>query len=404
MQMNSKKKTAIAVLVTFILTTLLYTAALTVIPTFNTALGDVRAFLEGSDNPELDEKMREINRHIDDLYIYEADREKMNDMALTGYVAALGDAYTEYITKDNYKLMMETITGDYKGVGIEVFVDSDNLITVITAFDDGPAARAGIKAKDKLLEVNGKKISGDNYEEAVDMMKGTGKHAGSSDKLLFKVKRGEEELEFSVIRTEVAAHTVQTKMLKNNIGYIRLSAFDETTGMDFKIRLEQLLADGAKSLILDLRNNPGGTLTAVVSVADTILPKGKIITIKEKSGAETVYQSDKKEIDVPMCVLINGGSASASEVLAGAIKDHGKGILVGETSFGKGVVQTVLPLSDGSALKLTTAEYFTPSGKSIHKKGIIPDHVVKLETEKSVFALDESEDTQLQKAIEILSE
>lgn len=401
--MDSKKKITLAVLVTFILTTVLYTAAFTVIPSFGTALDGVRAFLEGSDNPEFDEKMREINRYVDDFYIYESDKEKMNDMALTGYVAALGDVYTEYISKDNYELMMETITGDYKGVGIEVFVDSDNLITIITAFDDGPAAKAGIKAKDKLIGINGKKVNGDNYNEAIDMMKGAGKYSENSDNLLLKVKRGDEELEFNVTRTEVAAHTVQTKMLKNNIGYIRLSGFDETTALDFKIRLEQILADGAKSIILDLRENPGGTLTAVVSVADTLLPEGKIITIKEKSGEETVYKSDKKEIDVPMCVLINGSSASAAEVLAGAISDHKKGTLVGETSYGKGVVQTILPLSGGSALKLTTAEYFTPSGKSIHKKGITPDYVVKLETEKSIFALEESEDTQLQKAIEILS-
>ena len=235
------------------------------------------------------------------------------------------------------------------------------------------------------------------------MMKGVGKYAKNGDDLTLTVKRGDNEFEVNLTRAVVINHTVKTKMLKNKIGYVRISQFDEVTGDDFEKLTDKLLSDGAKSIIIDLRNNPGGVLTGVVQVADRLLPKGKIMTVKDKAGEEIVYNSDEKEIDVPMCVLINGSSASASEVLAGALRDHKKAVLVGEKSYGKGVVQSVFDLSDGSAFKLTTAEYFTPNGESIHKKGITPDHVVKLEATKNVFALSESEDIQLQKAIEVLS-
>lgn len=401
--MYSKKKVALAVLITFILTTVLYTAAYTVIPSFGSMLGDVRSVLDKSDNAALTSKIREINRYIDGYYIYDCNKDEMADLALTGYTAGLNDVYSEYISKTDYGDMMEELSGDYKGIGVEVFVDTDNLITILNAFEDAPAAKAGITAGDKITAVNGTKVNKDNYNDAINMMKGAGKYADNSDELALTVKRGDKEFEAKVTRAEVVNHTVKTKMLQNKIGYIRISQFDEATGDDFKSLSAQLLADGAKSFIIDLRNNPGGMLTSVVSVADTLLPEGKIITIKDKQGKETVYRSDKEEIDIPMCVLINGSSASASEVLAGAMRDHKKATLIGEKSYGKGVVQTIFNLSDGSALKLTTSEYFTPSGESIHKKGITPDHVVKLDSDKNIFALDESEDVQLQKAVEILS-
>ena len=401
--MDSKKKIAAAVFITFILTSVLYTVAYTVIPTFGGMLGDIRASLDKSDNAELTSKTREINRIIDDYYIYDYNKEEMTDFALSAYVAGLDDIYSEYITKADYKDMMQELTGDYKGIGVEVYIDTDNLITVLSAFEGAPAEKAGIKEGDKIIAVNGTAVNKDNYDEAIAMMKGSGKHAKSGDELTLKVKRGNEEFEAKLTREEVINHTVKTKMLKNKIGYIRISQFDEATGNDFEKLSDKLLTDGAKSLIIDLRNNPGGVLTGVVQVADKLLPEGKIITVKDKTGEEIVYNSDKKEIDVPMCVLINGASASASEVLAGAMRDHNKATLVGEKSYGKGVVQSIFNLSDESAFKLTTAEYFTPSGESIHKKGITPDHVVTLDANKNVFALSESEDTQLQKAIEILS-
>lgn len=399
-----KKKIALTVLITFILTTVLYTAAYTVIPSFGSMLGDMRASLDKSDNSALTTKIREINRFVDDYYIYDYKKDEMADLALMGYVAGLDDIYSEYISKSDYDTMMEELTGDYKGIGVEVFIDTDNLITVLTAFEDAPAAKAGILAGDKIIAVNGKSVNSDNYDEAIDMLKGMGKYTETNDEMDVTVKRGDKEFDTKVTRAEVINHTVKTEMLKNNIGYIRISQFDESTGQDFEKLSQKLLTDGAKSLIIDLRNNPGGVLTGVVDVADQILPEGKIITIKDKQGEETVYNSDKNEIDVPMCVLINGSSASAAEVLSGAMRDHKKAVLVGEKSYGKGVVQTIFNLSDGSAFKLTTAEYFTPNGESIHKKGITPDHIVELEINKNLFAIDKSEDTQLQKAIELLLE
>ena len=401
--MDSKKKIAWAVFITFVLTSVLYTAAFTVIPSFGSMLGDIRAMLDKSDNAELTLKTREINRIVDDYYIYDYDKKEMTDFALGAYVVGLDDVYSEYIPKDAYAKMMEELTGDYKGIGVEVFIDTDNLMTVLSAFEDAPAYKAGIKENDKIIAVNGVLVNGDNYNEAVNMMKGVGKYGKNGDDLTLTVKRGDNEFEVKLTRAEVINHTVKTKMLKNKIGYVRISQFDEVTGDDFEKLTDKLLSDGAKSIIIDLRNNPGGVLTGVVQVADRLLPKGKIMTVKDKAGEEIVYNSDEKEIDVPMCVLINGSSASASEVLAGALRDHKKAVLVGEKSYGKGVVQSVFDLSDGSAFKLTTAEYFTPNGESIHKKGITPDHVVKLEATKNVFALSESEDIQLQKAIEVLS-
>ena len=401
--MYSKKKVALIVLMTFILTTVLYTAAYTVIPSFGSILGDIRASLDRSDNATLTSKIREINSYVDDYYIYDYDKESMADLALSGYVSGLEDPYSEYISKADYTEMLEEISGDYKGIGIEVYIDDDKLITVLSSFEKSPAAKAGIVAGDKIISVNGTSVSFDNYNEAINMIKGTGKYADTSDEVTLTIKRGDGEFEAKVVREEVENHTVSSKMLENGIGYIRISQFAENTGADFESTSGLLIADGAKSLIIDLRNNPGGVLTSVVEVADKILPEGKIITIKDKQGEEIVYKSDKKEIDVPMCVLINGSSASAAEVLAGAMRDHKKAVLVGEKSFGKGIVQTIINLSDGSAFKITTAEYFTPNGESIHKKGITPDHVVELDAKISVMALDPSEDAQLQKAIEILS-
>lgn len=399
--MYSKKRVYAIILITFILTSVLYTAAFTFVPSLDNFLGSIRTQLN-TDN-DLTSKIDEVNMYVDNYFINEYDKEKMNDYALKGYIAALNDPYTEYITKDEYTELMSDLTGNYKGIGIEVYVDDDNYITIISAFDDSPAAKAGILPKDRIIAVNETPVNGDNYNEAINMIKGTDNDK-SSDDMTLTILRNNEKIKINVTRTAVANQTVKTKMLDNNIGYIRISQFDDDTGSDFSRYTDNLIADGATSLIIDLRDNPGGVLTSVVNVADKLLGEGKIITIKEKSGKETVYNSDKNEIKLPMCVLINSNSASASEVLAGALKDHKKATLIGEKSFGKGVVQTIFNLSDKSALKLTTAEYYTPSGICIHKKGIKPDYNVELTTNKNVMILDISEDTQLQKAIELLTE
>ncbi len=398
--MYSKKRVYSIIFITFVLTTALYTSAIAFVPSLGNFLGSIRTMLDRNDN--LGARLSEVNSYVDNYFINDYDKEKMADNALKGYVSALNDPYTEYISKSEYKEFMSELTGNYKGIGVEVYVDTDGYITVLSAFDDSPAAKAGILPGDKIVGVNDTAVNIDNYNEAINMMRGVGEY-GKTDDMTLTILRGSEKIKIDITRTEVVNQTVKTKMLDNNIGYIRISQFDDDTGADFSRLTDNLIADGAKSLIIDLRDNPGGVLTGVVNVADKLLGKGKIITIKEKSGKETVYNSDKNEVDLPMCVLINGNSASASEVLAGALKDHKKATLVGEKSFGKGIVQTIFDLSDKSALKITTAKYYTPNGTCIHGKGIQPDYKVELNADKNIMALDASEDTQLQKAIEILS-
>ena len=398
--MYSKKRVYSIIFITFVLTTALYTSAIAFVPSLGNFLGSIRTMLDRNDN--LGARLSEVNSYVDNYFINDYDKEKMADNALKGYVSALNDPYTEYISKSEYKEFMSELTGNYKGIGVEVYVDTDGYITVLSAFDDSPAAKAGILPGDKIVGVNDTAVNIDNYNEAINMMRGVGEY-GKTDDMTLTILRGSEKIKIDITRTEVVNQTVKTKMLDNNIGYIRISQFDDDTGADFSRLTDNLIADGAKSLIIDLRDNPGGVLTGVVNVADKLLGKGKIMTIKEKCGKETVYNSDKNEVDLPMCVLINGNSASASEVLAGALKDHKKATLVGEKSFGKGIVQTIFDLSDKSALKITTAKYYTPNGTCIHGKGIQPDYKVELNADKNIMALDASEDTQLQKAIEILS-
>lgn len=398
--MYSKKRVLSLILATFILTSALYTAAFTFVPSLGNFLGGIRTRLDSGN--ALSEKLGEVGSYVDNYFINDYDKEKMNDYAIKGYVAALDDPYSEYINREEYEELASELSGNYKGIGIEVYVDQDGYINVISAFDDSPAAQAGILPNDKIIAVNETSVNADNYNEAINMMRGVGDY-GKTDDMTITILRGTEKIKMNLTRTEVVNQTVKTKMLDNNIGYIRISQFDDDTGTDFSRMTESIIADGAKALIIDLRNNPGGVLTGVVSVADKLLGKGKIITIKEKSGKETVYNSDENEIDLPMCVLINSNSASASEVLAGALKDHKKATLVGEKSFGKGIVQTIFDLSDKSALKITTAKYYTPNGTCIHGKGIKPDYEVELHADKNIAALEPEEDTQLQKAIEILN-
>lgn len=398
--MKNTKQISIAVAVTFILTTVLYHCAYFFIPSFAEGVESLSLAARGADSDML-KKFGEVSAIIDNSYINKYDKDKLTDEALSAYVYALGDPYSEYYSKEDYDAVTEMIDGDYKGIGVEVYLSDDGYLTVSTVFDDSPASRAGMQSGDIISVINDLEISEDTYNTAVSMMTGSGEYKGIEE-LNIKVKRSGEVIDMSLKREEVVMQTVKGRMLKDNIAYIRISQFTETTGKDFKDESSKLISDGAKAMIIDLRNNPGGTLTGVVKVADTILPKGKIVSIKDKSGHETVYKSDKSEIDLPMCVLANGSSASASEVLVGALRDHKKAKFVGEKTFGKGIVQSIYDIKDGSALKITTAKYYTPNGECIHKKGIKPDYEVKIPENVNIYSLSDDEDIQLQKAIEVV--
>jgi len=397
--LNNKKNTVLIIFLTFLVTSLLYVGMHIFTPVFSNALNNIASFLTPEFNKS--DSLEEVRDIIKDNYIDEIDDEKLKEQALKGYVLGLDDPYSEYYTKDEYNELTADINGSYKGIGIEVTIDDNNLITIITAYEGAPAANAGLISGDCIIKVNGKNVNGDNYNEAIAMMRGSGEY-GKSDDLKITVKRGEKTFVADIIRDQVEVATVKSKMLENNIGYVKLERFAEESDEDFKLAVKNLLSSGAESLIIDLRNNPGGILTTVVNIADFLLPEGTILTIEGRNGVSEKFSSDKDCVDIPMCVLINGGSASASEVLSGALKDHKKAILVGENSFGKGVVQSIYNLKNGDALKITTSKYYTPDGTCIDGKGIKPDHEVKMELTKTLSLYTTDEDVQLKKAIEVL--
>ena len=383
----------------------MYLAAFVIFPALSSYLGSLGTSfsgLLGGGNSDISSKINQIDSYIEEGYINEVDQNKLNDMALRGYVAGLGDPYSQYFSKEEMEALSADLEGSYKGLGLEVAKNEQNEIEVVNVFKGGPAEKAGIQAGDILTEVNGIKVNGDTLNDATNIIKGIDER-GKSDKLTLKVVRKEEELTLNAVREEVIVQSVSSKMLSGKIGYLQISSFVQETGSQFREEAGKLIDQGAKSLIIDLRNNGGGLLDAVVDVADYLLPKGTILTIKGKSGKPQEYTSDEKEIDLPICVLTNGNSASASEVLAGALRDHKKATLVGEKTYGKGVVQTLYSFNDGSAVKITTAKYYTPSGECIDKVGIAPDVEIKMELTKNLSLYTEEEDIQLKEAINQLS-
>ncbi len=403
--MQKPQKKSLTIFLTFIITSAMYLAAFVIFPALSSYLGSLGSSITGwfgGGSGDLSQKINQIDAYIEEGYINEVDQSKLNDMALRGYVAGLGDPYSQYFSKEEMEALSADLNGTYKGIGLEVAKNEDNQIEVLNVFKGGPAEKSGLQAGDILIEVNNVKVNGDSLNEATNIIKGIDER-GKSDKITLKVMRGEEELTLTAVREEVVVQSVSGKMLKGNIGYLQISSFVEETGAQFKEEAAKLLDAGAKSLIIDLRNNGGGLLEAVVEIADYLLPEGNILTIKGKSGNPQVYNSDERAINLPMCVLTNGNSASASEVLAGALRDHKKATLVGEKTYGKGVVQTLYNFNDGSAVKITTAKYYTPSGECIDKVGIKPDVEVKMELTKALSLYTEDEDIQLKEAINQLS-
>lgn len=400
--MNNRKHISFAVFITFIVTTVLYVGAYLYVPLFSGTLNNAASFLKSADSGKIGDKIKEIDKYVDTYYMDDIDSEKLKNYAVKGYVSGLEDVYSEYYSKAEYEELNADLTGNYKGIGVEVAIDVDDLITVLAAYDDAPAAKAGIKKGDKIIKVNDTDVDASNYDEAVNMMRGAGDY-GKTDDMILTVKRGEKTFETKVTREKVISQTVKSEMLESNIGYVNVSQFAEETDEDFEIQINSLISKGAKALIIDLRNNPGGMLTTVVNMADYLLPKGEILRIVGKDSEPMIYSSDEKCIDLPICVLINGNSASASEVLSGALKDHDRATLIGEKTYGKGVVQSIFDLDDGDALKITTAKYYTPSGECIDQKGIKPDINSKMELTKNLALYEKNEDTQLQRAIKELS-
>ena len=303
----------------------------------------------------------------EDFYKKTSDEELVNS-AIKGMFSGLDDPYSQYYTKAEFEKLKEQTSGSFVGIGVYISPASDDdNITIIAPIDGSPAQKSGIKAGDKILKVDGKVVSSKNSDEAITLIKGK-----KGTEVDLTIKRGEQILDIKVKRDEIVSKTVEFKLLDDNIGYIKITSFSEHTNKEFETTLNTLKKDNIKGLVIDLRDNPGGLLNVCKDIADSLIGEGTIVYTKDNKGNTEYLKSDSKKLGLPIAVLTNEGSASASEILTGAIIDNKAGISVGTTTFGKGLVQSVRELKDGTGFKLTTAQYFTPNGDYINGKGIKP--------------------------------
>lgn len=343
-------------------------------------------------------KMKVIENVIDTYFYKEdVDKDAMVDGIFKGMVESLGDPYSEYYSKEELKSLYQDSFGVYYGVGAYVSLDTTTgLAKVSGIIADSPAEEADLRAEDIIYKVDDVDVTGMSLQETVSLIKGD-----ENTTVKLTLIRDGKEIEKEVTRRKVESPTVNFKMLDDGMAYIQITEFDTVTVDQFTEAMAMARGNDMKGLILDLRSNPGGNLSSVVSIAKQMLPKGLIVYTEDRDGNREEYSCDgSKELDVPMVVLVNGNSASASEILAGAIKDYGIGTLVGTTTFGKGIVQRPIELSDGSAVKLTISSYYTPNGINIHGIGIEPD--VECEFDSERYYSDEAYDNQLEKAKEVL--
>ena len=357
--------------------------------------------LPSSNDSGIGTELSRIKAVIDRYYLWESNEDELKTAAIKGYVEGLGDEYSEYYTPDELKEFYADALGNYTGIGIYMGIDTNNQIVVIAPVKDSPAYRAGIEPGDVITKVDDEIYGGDNLSEASKKIKG---EEGTEVKL--EVKRKEETLEFTIKRENIKLNHIEAKKLENDIGYLQISSFDEGSSDEFKEKYTELEKQGVKSLIIDLRDNPGGIVDEAVNIAEMMIQKEKTIyiTVDKKENEKITKAREDKTINVPIVVLVNGNSASASEILAGALKDNEVAKIIGTKTYGKGVMQEILRLAGDSALKLTTNEFFSPNRTKIHKTGIEPNEIVELPNAKTtVLKLEEGEaDTQLNRAIEIL--
>ena len=351
----------------------------------------------------LEKYLTKIKSTIDQYYLWKNDikEEDLKNGAIEGYVKGIGDEYTEYIPADKMKDYKENIIGSFVGVGIYMGADEEaDRVLVYYPIPESPAEKAGIKSGDLIISVDGTEYKAKDLDRISSFIKG---EVGTKVNLV--IQRDGEKMSFDLIREKITTNPITTKILDNNIGYLKLPSFDDDTANGFKEKVEELQKQGAQKLIIDLRNNGGGIVDEAVDIADMFLDKGKTIftSVNNKDKKTETLSKHDASFTMPVIVLVNDNSASASEILASGLQDNERAKLVGTKTFGKGIIQTLLSLKDGSGLKITTEQYFTPKGTTIHKSGIKPDEEVKLpDTVKSVYRLEENEDTQLQKAIEML--
>ena len=353
----------------------------------------------GAVDKEAIEKLRDLEMYAD-FYYYktsEVTDEQQREGMYKGLLNSFGDVYTCYFTAEEYKNLLEQTQGVFYGIGAYVSKDVETGYCVISGIiKDSPAASSDLMEGDIIYKVDGEEMAGLELDEVVSRIKGE-----EGTDVTITVMRGGEQLDMTIKRARVNSPTVDSRMLDNGIGYLQITEFDDITTEQFRENMESLKSQGMKGLIIDLRGNPGGNVTTVCEIAEELLPEGIVFYMKNKDGNRTDYPCKGADFDLPLVVLVNEYSASASEILSGAVKDSGIGTLVGKKTYGKGVVQNVIPMDDGSAIKVTVANYYTRGGNDINLRGIEPDVEVDLDADKY---LEDETDTQLEKAVEVMME
>lgn len=350
----------------------------------------------------IDGKLSSIEQIVDKDYLREIDENKIFDETIKGYVEGLNDEYSQYFTKEELdKYKTDNIEGQFVGIGVYIIQDTEkNAIRVLAPIKGSPAEKAGILAGDYIVKVDDQAYTGEQITEATNKMKGK-----EGTKVKIQIIRDEKNLDFEVERANVRVNPVEADIYEENIGYLKISSFDQGSGSEVTKKVEELKEKNIKSLMIDLRNNGGGIVDEAIEIADLFTNKDSTLLItKDKHGNENISKAKKdKVIEVPIIVLTNENTASASEILAGALKDNNVAKIVGTTTFGKGVIQELLTMKDGTGLKLTTNEYYTPNRNKINKVGIEPDEKIELPEEyKNILSIPKEVDTQLNKAIELL--
>lgn len=358
---------------------------------------------DGLLNEDFLERVDEIYGLLQENFLYDIDDQDLREGMYQGLMAALGDPYSTYYNEEAFESFEQSTTGKYYGIGVSVSQNmSTGIITMVKPFKGAPGYEAGILPNDILYAVNGVEVTGMDLNEVVAMIKG---EEGTKVQLTL-VREGETDyVVLDVERRQVEIPTVEIEMLDNQIGYMSVTGFEEVTASQFFNGIAQLSSEGMKALVIDLRDNPGGRLDIVMSMLDMILPEGILVYTEDKNGERDneIYSNSQSILDVPLAVLVNGQSASASEIFAGDVQDFKAGIIVGTQTFGKGIVQTIYPLDENTAVKMTVSSYFTHAGRNIHGVGITPDIVVELDEElKNKAEITKEEDNQLRAAVEAL--
>lgn len=347
-------------------------------------------------------KLSMIEGYLEDYYVEELDEQFIDDMLYTGMLAGANDRYTYYLTEETLEQYMENSNGEFDGIGIEVYQTQEGDVVIGSVLEGLPAEAAGFRKGDIIIGVDGEDVRGKMLSEVAMRIRGK---AGTDVTIRVLREGAKEPLEFTVTRTDVVLRSVEGRMLEDGIGYMAISGFKENTHAQMMEDMGKLQEMGMKGLILDLRDNPGGLVRSVYQIGEEFLPEGTMVYTLDKEENRNDLKCDGEYSDIPLVVLVNENSASASEIFAGAVKDMERGKLVGTQTFGKGLVQRLFTLPDGSGINVTIQKYYTPKGTSIHGIGITPDEVVQLPEEylsTALSAIPAGEDTQLQKGLEVL--